>query len=522
MNGGNRRGSGQNNRPGKQARQSGQNRQQYNGNNRPPLSEEEYRRRAEAAARRKRAEAERARRERYYKEQEKARRKTEFRNGLKALGGRLLVFLAILVVVLLVFGGIFYLFFRSAPDKDKDSGKMTYYYGGAKFRDADVNQVLDKGEVYFCFNDLADYIGFYESGSSSEMKFILQNSVEASDNASGDGSEEIIIFYTDKWKVSINGQEVTLDLPNKLIGEDIWVSSSFVEDYMNNISVTYDEKKSEVRFARVKDEENSDEKVTVYLPVSFKLKWAETIAPIEEDPLVGEVTYSTGGDETDDNGDKTVDLNFATDLSDYEKYMNPEGELRDAFLTLVNTTHTLTENDVPDDLMDVKYTSASKKTQQMREYACKALEALYAEMHAAGYYDMAVYSAYRTYSYQSVLFENYTQNEMNSNPSLTREEAEEIVLTYSTRPGTSEHQTGLAVDMDTLGTFTTDFEYEPEYDWLQENAWKFGFILRFPKDKVDITSIQFEPWHYRYVGRYHAQKIHDSGLCLEEYVEQLS
>ncbi len=486
----------------------------------PQMSEEEYRRRAQAAARRRKAEAERARREAYYKQQEKARRRAEFRDGLRVLGGRILVFLAILVLVLLIFGGIFYLFFRSAPDKDKDSGKIAYYYGGAKFRDAEAETVIENGEVYFCFNDLADYIGFYESGSAAEMKFILQNSVEASDNASGDGSEEIIVFYTDKWKVSINGQEVNLDLPNKLIGEEIWTSTSFVEDYMNNVSVTYDEKKSEVRFARVKDEENSDDNITVYLPVSFRLKWAETIEPIEEDPLVGDVTYSHE-DGTDEDGEKTVDLGFATDLSDYEEYMNPTGDLRDAFLTLVNPTHTLTEADVPDDLMDCKYTAASKNTQQLREYACKALEALYAEMHAAGYYDMAVYSAYRTYSYQAVLFENYTQNEMNADPSLTREEAEAIVLTYSTRPGTSEHQTGLAVDMDTLGTFTTDFEYEPEYSWLQENAWKFGFILRFPKDKVDITSIQFEPWHYRYVGRYHAQKIHDSGLCLEEYVEQL-
>jgi adenosylhomocysteine nucleosidase len=81
---------------------------------------------------------------------------------------------------------------------------------------------------------------------------------------------------------------------------------------------------------------------------------------------------------------------------------------------------------------------------------------------------------------------------------------------------------GLAVDMDTFGTFTTDFAYTAEYVWLHENAWKFGFILRFPEDKMSITTIQFEPWHYRYVGRYHAKKIYDSGLCLEEYVEYLN
>ena len=143
------------------------------------------------------------------------------------------------------------------------------------------------------------------------------------------------------------------------------------------------------------------------------------------------------------------------------------------------------------------------------------------EMQAAGFHKMAVYSGFRSYSYQNLLFNQYTDNELANNPYITREQAESIVLTYSTRPGTSEHQTGLAVDMDTMGTFSTDFEYEDEYKWLQENAWKFGFILRYPKDKVYVTTIQFEPWHYRFVGRYHAKKIHDSGMCLEEYVESL-
>ena len=144
-----------------------------------------------------------------------------------------------------------------------------------------------------------------------------------------------------------------------------------------------------------------------------------------------------------------------------------------------------------------------------------------AMMKTAGFWGMMVHSAYRDYYYQDNLFKTYVQNELDINPNLSKEEAEAIVLTYSTRPGTSEHQTGLAVDMDTTGTFTTDFQYSAEYSWLSENAWKFGFILRFPENKTDITTIQFEPWHYRYVGRYHAYRIHESGVCLEEYIEKL-
>ena len=106
--------------------------------------------------------------------------------------------------------------------------------------------------------------------------------------------------------------------------------------------------------------------------------------------------------------------------------------------------------------------------------------------------------------------------------SLGREEAEALVLAYSTRPGTSEYQTGLAVDMDTMGSFTTDFAWTTEYYWLQENAWKFGFVLRFPSDKTEVTNNSFEPWHYRYVGRYHAKIMPDNGLCLEEYIARIS
>lgn len=469
----------------------------------------------------RRREIEKKRRTEYEKARRKKERQARRREGLKILGGRLLIFFIILFILTAVFGLIFLIFFRSAPDAVSEPSKIDYYYGGAKVRSASADDVISNSRVYFCFNDLADYIGFYESGSADEMKFILSNSVEASQTAAGDGNEEIIVFYTDMYKVTINGQDVTLDIPNKLIGEKIWVSTKFVSDYMENISVVYNRSRSTVTIARIKDEVNSDAQVTVYLPVSFKLKWADELETVEMDPDIVTETTAVSADDTDKAEETEADVVFATDLSDYEKYMNPTGDLRDAFLTLVNTENTLTEDYIPTDLMDVKYTSTARKTQQLREYACKSLEALYQEMYAAGYYNMAVYSGFRTYTYQNTLFTTYTANEMAADPSLTQEEAEAIVLTYSTRPGTSEHQTGLAVDMDTLGTFTTDFEYEPEYEWLSENAWKFGFILRFPKDKVDITTIQFEPWHYRYVGRYHAKIIHDSGLCLEEYVAGL-
>lgn len=85
----------------------------------------------------------------------------------------------------------------------------------------------------------------------------------------------------------------------------------------------------------------------------------------------------------------------------------------------------------------------------------------------------------------------------------------------ATRPGFSEHQTGLALDI--ITDKTSNFEDSEEFTWLKNNAYKYGFILRYPKDKENITGIKYEPWHYRYLGVELATKVHDSGLSYEEY-----
>jgi len=209
---------------------------------------------------------------------------------------------------------------------------------------------------------------------------------------------------------------------------------------------------------------------------------------------------------------------FLSDLDDYEMYMNPEG---DEYLLLVNSESTLDASHVPDDLTDLADTRKDgRNTQQMRLYAAKALEAMFIELRACGYTDVSVTSAYRAYSYQSYLFNMYTDQEMSRNPSLTRAQAEAITETYSARPGTSEHQTGLCCDMHNLGSADVAFAKQKAAVWLKENAHKFGFILRYPEDKTEITGISFEPWHFRYVGRQHATAIYEAGLCLEEYILQ--
>ena len=242
-----------------------------------------------------------------------------------------------------------------------------------------------------------------------------------------------------------------------------------------------------------------------------------------------EQTMSTP-DTTQKSEEPTIPMpTFKVDLSDYEKYMNPQGDQRDAYLLLVNPDNPLAATDEPSDLINVKSTRKDgRATQQLREYAAKALEALMLEAEACGMlrnntpsgYPLSVMSAYRTYSYQEYLFNMYVGQEM-ANKGLTRAQAEAIVVTYSCRPGTSEHQSGLCIDMHTMPSASERFKNEEEAKWLAENCHKFGFILRFPEDKTDVTKITYEPWHFRYVGRYHATQMKELNMCLEEYIEYL-
>ena len=127
-------------------------------------------------------------------------------------------------------------------------------------------------------------------------------------------------------------------------------------------------------------------------------------------------------------------------------------------------------------------------------------------------------SSYRTQAKQQQLFDS--QVGKLTSQGYSSKAATDLAAQSVAAPGTSEHQTGLAVDIvdahyPVLDTAQADTATQ---QWLINNSWKYGFILRYPADKTHITGIQYEPWHYRYVGRAAAKEIHEQGLCLEEYV----
>ena len=136
--------------------------------------------------------------------------------------------------------------------------------------------------------------------------------------------------------------------------------------------------------------------------------------------------------------------------------------------------------------------------------------------------DPLICSSYRTQEKQRELYENKIQRLMDEGYSYERavEEAGTVVAV----PGTSEHQTGLALDIVDASYQHLDEAQEDTQvqQWLMEHSWEYGFVLRYPNEKSEITGIIYEPWHYRYVGREAAREMRSLGLCLEEYVDWLS
>lgn len=133
--------------------------------------------------------------------------------------------------------------------------------------------------------------------------------------------------------------------------------------------------------------------------------------------------------------------------------------------------------------------------------------------------DLYITSAWRSRATQAKLYENRVYRFQLEGYS--REEAEEIGATVVARPGTSEHELGLSVDLvtDTYQILDEGFAEQPEYQWLLEHCAEYGFIQRYPPDKSGITDIIWEPWHFRYVGRECAEYIMAHHLCLEEFLE---
>lgn len=143
------------------------------------------------------------------------------------------------------------------------------------------------------------------------------------------------------------------------------------------------------------------------------------------------------------------------------------------------------------------------------------LQEMFNDARAQGY-GLFVREGYRTQEEQQQLLDEKIGAYENEGRS--KSEAKKLAEQWVAIPGTSEHQLGIAVD---INADTTKSSSDDVYSWLAENAHKYGFIKRYPSDKSDVTGVINEPWHYRYVGKDAALEIYSQGICLEEYIDTL-
>lgn len=187
-------------------------------------------------------------------------------------------------------------------------------------------------------------------------------------------------------------------------------------------------------------------------------------------------------------------------------------EKEEYYLLLANA-----ENPLPQD-----WTVQTEEVQNGYEMDKRAAPAMREMIQAAKEdgVELMLCSAYRSVEKQQQLFDRSQQAYMAQG--MSEEEAYAKTATETAIPGTSEHQTGLAADIvtPTYQMLDAGFADTPAGQWLSEHAAEYGFVLRYPQDKQEVTGIIYESWHYRFVGKTHAKLMKESGLCLEEYLQQ--
>lgn len=175
-------------------------------------------------------------------------------------------------------------------------------------------------------------------------------------------------------------------------------------------------------------------------------------------------------------------------------------------LLLVNSEHPVHQESIQSDIVNLSANSDLTKGYvllgsdiYLSEEIARKFQEMIASAGKEGLQYFAITSGFRDFNEQSALFQSMGSD-------------------YALPPGYSEHNLGLSLD---VGSTQMRMADAPEGKWIEENAWKYGFILRYPKDKVGITGIQYEPWHIRYVGFPHSAIMKEKNLVLEEYVEYL-
>ena len=261
----------------------------------------------------------------------------------------------------------------------------------------------------------------------------------------------------------------------------------------------------------------SDDEITSLLKTDQKVidkaleKYDEYLIPLSKQKYFLWKNYKTYKEYINKKMAETNDIDYNDIVTkvnvkrNYDYYTHTKKtDMKKGNAILVNKYYSLPEKYAPSDLVDVSNQYGYGENKVRKE----VFEAFKNMFNAAKKEDITliINSAYRDYEYQKKLYDDYKSSK-----------GEEYADSYAARPDFSEHQSGLSLDIITYGTSGKDFENTDAFKWLDKNAYKYGFILRYPKDKEDITGYSYESWHYRYLGKDLAKKVKDSKLSYDEY-----
>ena len=400
-------------------------------------------------------------------------------------------FIACMAIILLsfigalIFGGIMLSKHLSARPNTSD---YTIFLGTTEYK-MPYSEAVRDGTLYVDARKVAEFAGMIVSGTETQIKFT------ASD-------EHYLRFEHDSEFAVINGSRV--EMPKAaVVNKDVClVPFSFLQRAVSQgLRLKLDSEHNTIKITRQLYKDTKEPAALLFVTDGFTV--LQSIKPVNK--------LEIGADA------------YPIDIAPYLSYIDPKNE--NEYLLLVNKQNFLAGTYEPTDLLALLGTEinvpAKNQTLKLRQDAAYALKAMMLAMEAESpnaVSGLFVTSAYRDYAYQEKLYWGYVSDYMAQGMS---EEAAMIEASKtSARPGESEHQTGLCFDFITEsmgGILDERFEQTLAFDWLRENAHLYGFILRYPEDKVEKTGYSYEPWHIRYIGKEHATACTALGITYEEY-----
>lgn len=359
----------------------------------------------------------------------------------------------------------------------------------------DVKDAVIDDVLYIDMRRIASLAGLTLSGSSTRMQF----------TSAKNGT--YLLFENESEYAYINGGRTEI-FASTLDGKEVITAKAYVSEDQCLVPVSFLSRAISDSTMALKFDEASK---TIYVRPKYFVYEGDV-----ENRVMKDIVFTTDNFELTlpETERPTYTYSYAIDVSEYLSSIDTE------YLMLVNKENPAGKY-APSNLKSLENCPTTRSNLALDYDAAVALEAMMLEMSAAGITETYVTSAYRSYERQNDLYWGYVADEKAEDPSISQEEAERRASEYSARAGESEHQTGLCVDFitsDMGGILDERFATTKAFEWLSKNAYKFGFILRYPADDVDTTGYKYEPWHYRFVGRQAASEIYFSGMCLEDYL----